>query len=40
MLERIHNVKGVGLLHDADGRQHAFQKATFYMPIMEGGNQR
>lgn len=29
MLERIHKVKGVGLLHDADGRQHAFQKATF-----------
>lgn len=29
MLERIHKVKGVGLLHDADGRQYAFQKATF-----------
>jgi len=28
MLERIHRVKGVGLLHDADGRQHAFKKAT------------
>ena len=28
MLERIHRVKGIGLLHDADGRQHAFKKAT------------
>lgn len=28
MLERIHCVKGIGLLHDADGRQHAFKKAT------------
>lgn len=28
MLERIHRIKGIGLLHDADGRQHAFKKAT------------
>ncbi|MBT12502.1 MAG: hypothetical protein CMI02_10770 [Oceanospirillaceae bacterium] len=28
MLERITRVKGIGLLHDADGRQHAFKKAT------------
>lgn len=28
MLERIHRVKGIGLLHDADGRQYAFKKAT------------
>lgn len=28
MLERIHRVKGVGLLHDADGRQHTFKKAS------------
>ncbi|WP_193091297.1 AAA family ATPase [Halomonas colorata] len=28
MLERICRVKGVGLLHDADGRQHTFKKAT------------
>lgn len=28
MLERIHRVKGIGLLHDADGRQHTFKKAT------------
>lgn len=29
MLEKIHKIKGVGLLHDADGRRHKFQKATF-----------
>lgn len=29
MLERIHQVKGVGLLHDANGQTHKFQKATF-----------
>lgn len=29
MLERIQSVKGVGLLHDADGRRYGFQKATF-----------
>jgi len=28
MLERIHQVKGIGLLHDADGRQHTLKKAT------------
>ncbi|MGP9572363.1 AAA family ATPase [Halomonas sp. AOP5-CZ2-32] len=28
MLERICRVKGVGLLHDTDGRQHTFKKAT------------
>lgn len=28
MLERIHRVKGVGLLHDADGRQHGLKKAS------------
>ena len=28
MLERIKRVKGIGLLHDADGRQHTFKKAT------------
>ena len=28
MLERIHQVRGVGLLHDADGRQHTLRKAT------------
>lgn len=28
MLERICRVKGIGLLHDADGRQHTFKKAT------------
>ncbi len=28
MLERIHRVKGIGLLHDADGRQHSLKKAT------------
>ncbi len=29
MLERIHRVKGIGLLHDADGRAHGLQKASF-----------
>lgn len=29
MLERILKVKGVGLLHDASGQAHKFQKATF-----------
>ncbi len=28
MLARIHRVKGIGLLHDADGRQHSLKKAT------------
>lgn len=28
MLEKINRVKGIGLLHDADGRQHTFKKAT------------
>ncbi|MCU7853373.1 MAG: AAA family ATPase [Candidatus Thiodiazotropha sp. (ex Monitilora ramsayi)] len=28
MLERIHRVKGIGLLHDADGRQHGLKKAS------------
>jgi wobble nucleotide-excising tRNase len=28
MLERIHRVKGIGLLHDADGQQHSLKKAT------------
>lgn len=28
MLERIHRVKGIGLLHDADGRPHTLKKAT------------
>lgn len=28
MLERIHRVKGIGLLHDADGRQHSLKKAS------------
>lgn len=28
MLERIHRVKGIGLLHDADGRRHALKKAS------------
>ena len=28
MLERIHRVKGIGLLYDADGRQHSLKKAT------------
>ncbi len=28
MLERIHRVKGIGLLHDADGRQYALKKAS------------
>ncbi|UHQ55802.1 AAA family ATPase [Microbulbifer sp. YPW16] len=29
MLERIHRIKGIGLLHDADGRAQRLQKATF-----------
>lgn len=29
MLDRIVKVKGVGLLHDADGRAYGFKKATF-----------
>ncbi|OPH50849.1 AAA family ATPase [Vibrio campbellii] len=29
MLERIHRVRGIGLLHEADGRAQTFQKATF-----------
>lgn len=29
MLERIHRIKGIGLLHDADGRAQSLQKATF-----------
>lgn len=29
MLERIHRVKGIGLLHDADGRAQGLQKASF-----------
>ena len=29
MLERISTVKGVGLLHNADGRAHSLKKATF-----------
>jgi len=29
MLERIFGVKGIGLLHDANGRAHGFRKATF-----------
>lgn len=28
MLERIHSVKGIGLLHDADARQHGLKKAS------------
>ena len=28
MLERIHRVKGIGLLHDVDGRQYGFKKAS------------
>lgn len=28
MLERIKRVRGIGLLHDADGRQHALKKAS------------
>ena len=28
MLKRIEEIKGIGLLHDADGKQHACQKAT------------
>jgi wobble nucleotide-excising tRNase len=29
MLERIHRIKGIGLLHDADGRAHGLKKASF-----------
>lgn len=29
MLERIHRIKGIGLLHNADARAHGLQKATF-----------
>lgn len=29
ILERIHRVKGIGLLHDADGRAQRLQKASF-----------
>ena len=29
MLERIHRIKGIGLLHDADGRTHGLKKASF-----------
>lgn len=29
MLERIAEIKGVGLLHDANGKPHTCQKATF-----------
>jgi hypothetical protein len=29
MLERIAEIKGVGLLHDANGKSHTCQKATF-----------
>jgi wobble nucleotide-excising tRNase len=29
MLERIHRVKGTGLLHDADARAYGFKKASF-----------
>lgn len=29
MLERIHHVRGIGLLHDADGRALGLQKASF-----------
>jgi len=29
MLERIHRIRGIGLLHDADGRAHGLQKASF-----------
>ncbi|WP_205619432.1 hypothetical protein [Salinivibrio socompensis] len=29
MLERIHRIKGIGLLHDADARAHGLQKASF-----------
>ena len=28
MLERIEEIKGVGLFHDANGKPHKFQKAT------------
>lgn len=29
MLIRIHRIKGIGLLHDADGRTHTLKKANF-----------
>ncbi|MEZ8075604.1 AAA family ATPase [Vibrio sp. FF112] len=29
MLERIHRIKGIGLLHDANGRTHGLKKASF-----------
>jgi len=29
MLERIHRIKGIGLLHDADARAHRLKKASF-----------
>ena len=29
MLERIHRIKGIGLLHDADARAHGLKKASF-----------
>jgi len=29
MLERIHHIKGIGLLHEADGRAYGLKKATF-----------
>ena len=28
MLQKIHHVKGIGLLHEADGRSHSFSKYT------------
>lgn len=28
MLQRIHHIKGIGLLHEADGRAHGFSKYT------------
>jgi hypothetical protein len=28
MLERISEIKGIGLLHDANGKSHACRKAT------------
>src|SRR5690606_38446305 len=37
MLERIHRVKGIGLLHDADGRQHTFKKAPLVYADNEVG---
>ncbi|KHT49974.1 hypothetical protein RJ43_14700 [Alteromonas macleodii] len=29
MLERMHRIKGIGLLHDADARAHGLKKANF-----------